>query len=192
MENDKQVVSPEQDDVVIVDQYDSEGLKKNLQTTLEQKKHWRNQAIDPSTGKKYKELFEEMKAKAQVQKVEPNEQLIKKEEPSKPEFNFDSLVDNIDVIRDIKSDELAELRTVSRELGVDPVKYIKSKAGQAHLKEIRSVNQGKEGTPGPSSRIPVFNGKPVKDIFADDKASSSDKQSAFEALKKKKGLNQNQ
>ena len=190
MPNDTQGNPPVDDqDVVVIDQNDTEAAKKALETTLAQKKHWRSKAIDPTSGKSYKELFEEMKNSAQKP---PAQTTTNGGEQPKPGSDFDALADNLEVVRDLRGDELSELRTTSRELGVDPVKYIKSKAGQAHLKEIRATRKADDATPGSSSRIPTFNGKPVKDVLRDEKASENDKQAAFEARLKGRGLNQNQ
>lgn len=191
MANQEPAVIPDNDnDLVVVDQYDAEGLKKNLETTLAQKKHWREKA------KKAEEEKAAALAELEALKKAPSNQTLPKDESpkpeSKPEMTFDSLVDNFEAIRDLAPDELSQLRNTAKELGVDPVKYIKSKAGSAELKEMRQANKNKEVTPGPSGKITVFNGKPVKDVFRDPKASGTDKQAAFEALRSRRGINQHQ
>lgn len=164
-------------DVVVVDTLDTEGLKNSLQSALGQKKHWREKAVDPSTGKTYKELFE---AASKPKEPElPKETPTETPKPAAPDM--ESIWDNLEVIKGLESDEMTEMRTEAKSLGVDPVKYIKSKAGQAHLKELRSTKKSQEGTPAPSNRVPQFNGKPVDDVLKDEKSSASDKQKAFEA-----------
>lgn len=37
------------------------GVKDKLATEIARKKHWRNKAIDPATGKSYRDLYEEMR-----------------------------------------------------------------------------------------------------------------------------------
>lgn len=173
------------DDAVIIDVNDTDGLTKNLNTSIQQKKYWRDKA-----------KASDAERNALLEKIKEFEKSAKPLETKEGEIksnDFDSLVDNIEAIRELKSDELSEMRTVARELGVsDPVKYIKSKAGQAHLKEIRASRKIDDTTPSPSNRIPVFNGKPVSDILKSDKTSPEEKQAAWEARVSKRGLNQYQ
>lgn len=183
MENQPQVVTPEtENDVVVVDQYDTEALKKNLTTTLEQKRHWREKAKKESEEKAALQArIKEFEEKANSQKLETTEKV---QSPA----DFDTLADNLAVLRNLSDDEVNELRTEAKNLKIDPVQYIKSKGGQAHLNEYRRVATSKESTPAPSGRIPVFNGKPVNQIFTSD-ASKAEKQAAWEALTKRKGAN---
>lgn len=178
------VVPNDSDDAVIIDVNDTDGLTKNLNTSIQQKKYWRDKAKAESAEKQA--LLERIK---EFEKSATP--LEKKEEGPKPS-DFDSIADNLEVIRELKAHELVELRAVSKDLNVDPVKYIKSKAGQAHLKEIRATQQIADTTPAPSSRIPVFNGKPVNEILKSEKASPEEKQAAWEARMGKKGSNQYQ
>lgn len=184
MTNENQVpVVNENDDPVIVDMNDVETLTKNFTTTLQQKKHWRDKA-----------KASEVEKQALLKKIEEFEKAsnLQTQDSAPKPSEFDSIADNLEVIRELKANELTELRSVSKELNVDPVKYIKSKAGQAHLKEIRAISQVADTTPSPSNRIPVFNGRPVNDILKSDKASPEEKQAAFEARLGKRGSNQYQ
>lgn len=182
--NENAVVPPDNDDAVIIDVNDTDGLTKNLNTSIQQKKYWRDKAKAESAEKQA--LLEKLKEFEKAAKP------LESKDSAPKASDFDSIADNLEVIRELKADELAELRTVSKELNVDPVKYIKSKAGQAHLKEIRATRQISDTTPGPSSRIPTFNGKPVSDILKSDKASPEEKQAAWEARMSKRGSNQYQ
>lgn len=184
MQNDNQVTSPSED-VVVIDQFDAEGLKKNLETTLAQKKHWREKA-----EKEASEKSELQKKLAELEKAS-SKPLQEEKAPEAPKPDFDSIWDNIEAIQGLSTDEVVELRSEAKALGVSPVNYIKSKAGQAHLKEFRSTKKSQEATPTPSKRIPVFNGKPIDSILSDPNASAGDKQKAFEArMNSRKGLNQ--
>ncbi len=80
-------------DVVVVDSLDTEGLKKNLESALGQKKHWRDKAVDPSTGKTYKELFE-------IASKPKEPQLPTESNPAQPKpagLDQDGLLDNLEV-----------------------------------------------------------------------------------------------
>ena len=185
MQNDQQGTSTSEE-VVVIDQFDAEGLKKSLETTLAQKSHWRKEAVDPITGKKYKELLQEL-----VSKPKETPELETEKKPEAPKHDFDSIWDNIEAIQGLSPDEVVELRSEAKALGVSPVQFIKSKAGQAQLKEFRSTKKTQESTSTPSSRVPVFNGKPVDSILRDSNASPEDKQKAFASrINASKGLNQ--
>jgi hypothetical protein len=174
-----------QEDVVVVDMLDAEGLKKNLETSLAQKRHFREKFEREATEKAAlaKELAE-LKSK--------NSPLPTESKPAEPKpagLDPDSLLENFEIIKDLATDEFAELRSEAKNLGVDPFKYARSKAGQAQLKEFRSTKKSQDSTPTPSNRIPQFNGKPVHDVLKDEKASDADKQKAFENLVKARGTN---
>lgn len=172
-ENQEGVVSDKpiiEEDVAIIDTYDTEAMKQFALQQQAKARHWRDKA------KKFEQKLNEPK-----QPVE--EQIIKKEEVKKTQDvnPFDSLVEIQTALRDLNTDEISELKSEAGLLGVDPIKYIKSKAGQAHLKEIRGSQKSNDTTPTPSNKVPTFNGKTVDDVLKDPKASSEDKQKAFEA-----------
>jgi hypothetical protein len=168
-------------DVIVVDSLDADSLKKNLETTLAQKKHFRE--------KFEKEVAEKATLLAKIAEYEKSSKPLptepKPDAPKPAAPDFDNLIDNVSAIRGLSDDEVDELRSEAKNLGVDPIRYIKSKPGQAHLKEFRTTKKTQESTPSPSSRIPTFNGKPVKDVLTDEKASPADKQKAFESLMRK-------
>lgn len=166
-------------DVVVIDPLDADSLKKNLETTMAQKKHFREKFEREASEKAAlaKELSE-LKSKNSPLQTDP-----KPEQPKPAGFDQDSLLDNLEVIRDLKTDELMELRTEAKNLGVDVIKYAKSKAGQAQLKEFRNSKKSQDSTPTPSNRVPQFNGKPVTAVITDEKSTTADKQKAFEAMK---------
>lgn len=185
------------DDVVIIDPLDTEAVTKSFQTVSAQKKHWRDKALDPTTGKTYKELLDEERARTKAASPDPS---TKPDDPKgdgkdnvPPQKTPDAewLFDNFDAISTLSPEERTELRQTAKELNVEPVKFIKSKAGQAQLDKMRSEKKSQGANPGPSNVVPTFNGKPIKDVFTDEKASKEDKQKAFEErMKGVRGANQ--
>ena len=185
-ENQVQVPVTENDsDAVIVDPLDQEAIKKAFETTNFQKKHWREQA-----KKEREEKASLQKQLEDLKKQAEDKTKLATEKPQEP--LFDTLADNLAVLRNLGDDEVNDLRAEAKALDLDPIKYIKSKAGQAHLKEYRAGKQSNEATPTPSNRVPVFNGKPVKQIFTDPNVSAADKQAAFESRFRTRGVNSSQ
>lgn len=183
-------------DPVIVDPLDTEAVKKSIDTLSAQKKRWREKAVDPNTGKTFKELYEES-VKKNTPPASPDP-LPNPGDPPKPvnhppssEPSSDWLFDNIDAISSLLPDERTELRQTAKDLNVDPIKFIKSKAGQAQLEAMRAKKKAEGNTPTPSNQVPVFNGRPIKDILTDPKATPDEKQKAYEArLRGGRGVNQ--
>jgi len=103
-----------------------------------------------------KRLFERAK-KAEAEKKELAEKVRllsqKKDESS---ASFDPLVDAVLAVKSLEPDEITELGSEARTLGLDPVKYIKSTAGKAHLSQIRSAKKSKEASPETPGRSPVY------------------------------------
>ena len=127
---------------------------------------------------------------ARVKKLEQeNAELLKSQPPVTPTSNqenptpkadFDTLATFVEATRDLQTVELNELRSEAKELGVDPMKYIASKSGKAHLEKIRSTARSNGATPSPSNKVRMFNNKPVDEIFKDPNASPADKQKALD------------
>ena len=122
-----------------------------------------------------KKLEAELKAKPKA------EQPL--QESPKP-IETDKLIESIAVFRDLKDNEIAELKSEATSLGVDVLKYAKSKAGQAHLKEIRGSQEIEETTPAPSRRSPALATREADEVFKNPDADPQAKQAAWEQLMK--------
>jgi hypothetical protein len=127
-----------------------------------------------------KQLYERTKKAEELAKQFKTKPLT--EEKSKPAADFDTLIDNLSVVRDLAVEEINEMRTEAKNLNVDLIKYINSKAGKAHLNEFRSTKKAEQTTLPPSKRGVVIGGKPAEKILTDDSASKADKQAAFEQM----------
>lgn len=70
--------------------------------------------------------------------------------------DFNSLVENFSIIKELKGEEISALQSEARDLGVDPVKYIKSNAGKAHLDLIRKQARSNDANPEIGAKSPVY------------------------------------
>lgn len=153
-----------------------------------------------------KQKFEDQRKRAEKAEAEAKEykgalETLAQEEPE-PEklptqekgFGFDDLADNLAVLKPLEQEEIEELRSQAKDLGVDPIKFAQSKAWQAHLDALRVNKKAENDTPEPSNRTAVFQGKTFTDIVHSKDSSQGDKQAAFEAQRDallKRGANQN-
>lgn len=95
--------------------------------------------------------------------------------------SIDSILDNVALIRDLSTKELNETRAEARALGLDYGKYLQSRSGQAHLKEIRAAEAAGNATLEPSSRSVMVGEKSADDILRDKATPSSAKETAYQA-----------
>ena len=131
----------------------------------------------------------ESNLKLSSQKLRSKQDLPTQEAP----IRFDTLADNLSVLRQLEDEEVTELQSQAKELGVDPVKFAKSPAWKAHLESLRTKKKNESRTPEPSYRTAVFEGKTFGEVVGDDKSSDDQKQRAFEAQRDallKRGRNQ--
>lgn len=94
------------------------------------------------------------------------------------EPQFDSLADNLTVLRRLEDDEIAELRSQAKELAVDPITFAKTKAWQSHLESMRASRSSEEKTPEPSHRTAVYEGKTFAEVVSSDIGAEA-KKAAF-------------
>lgn len=92
--------------------------------------------------------------------------------------SFDEIAESVSLVRDITSKEFVSLRKEASELGVSTDKFLKSKSGQNFLKSIRKNSKETKETPSPSPRTVTYNGKDVRSILRDPKASKAEKDAA--------------
>lgn len=178
---------------IFINPEDSEALKKELETTVAKKKAWREkfQKTSEENSRLNKEIQDFRDKYEKKEPLQDGEQGKPNGQTPNPTQDANWIFDNIDAISSLAPAERAELRNTAKELEVDPIKYIKSKAGQAELAAIRAKAKSTESTPTPSNEVPVFNGKPIRDILTSEKATKEEKQAAFEArMRGSRGANQ--
>lgn len=107
-----------------------------------------------------KKLFERAK------KAEADLKALRKPEPAKEQKtdDVDSLIENISILKNMDDDEISDLKSEAKSLGVPIVSYIKSKSGQIHLKEIRREKKSKEASVAIGSSSPVFKKHTMEDL----------------------------
>lgn len=156
----------------------------------------------------FKQKFEDQRKRAEKAEAEAKEirealnsivqeeqEQVEKQLPTQENgFSFDRLADNLAILKPLEQDEVEELRTQAKELGVDPIKFAQSPAWKAQLEKLKVKRETENDTPEPSHRTAIFEGKTFADIIHDPKASDDSKQKAFEAQRNallKRGSNQN-
>ena len=136
--------------------------KKTIATLAAQKRHWRDKAVDPVTGKTYQELLEEerVKGKPQPEPQKPQSQLPTADKDAERDF----LLYNPNLISDIGKEGIEEVFAFARGKGVRPEEALKSDGGKAIVETMRQKKRLAENTPSPSGGAP--GGQPEKPFNA--------------------------
>lgn len=158
------------------------------------------EVVSPEAGEKpahtvpYDRFAQEVaKRKAleeQLAALQPKEEpeLSAREAP----IQFDTLVEQLSVLKPLEQDEIVELTSEAKSMGIDPIIYAKSKGWQARLESLRANKSADSKTPAPSHRTAVYDGKTFAEIVSSD-VSPEAKKAAFEAQRDailKRGRNQ--
>lgn len=79
----------------------------------------------------------------------------------------------------LEPDQIAEIERYAKGAGVSLAEAAKSPFVQSALEAAQAKKKSLESTPAPSSKIKVFNGKPVDEVFST--GTDAEKQAAWEA-----------
>ena len=120
-----------------------------------------------------RKALEEQLAALSTPKEDKSKKPLKAREPE-----FDSLADNLTVLRRLEDDEIAELRSQAKDLSVDPIALAKTKAWQSHLENIRATRKSEDKTPEPSHRTAVYEGKTFAEVVSGEDSPEA-KKAAF-------------
>lgn len=164
---------------------DQTGAPAPEQQEFEQKFHDQQKRAENAEAKA--RALEEQLAQLQAQAPEPELP------PQDNTDQFETLADHVGVLRGLNDDEVTELQTQAKDLGVDTIKFAKSPMWKAHLDTLRATKQAEAGTPDPSPRAAVYEGKTFADVVSDETTSAVTRQAAFEAQRDsilKRGRNQ--
>lgn len=113
------------------------------QSVLAQKEHWRNKAVDPETGKTYKELYEE-KIKPVVPAPSPQPEVKETPEEFQEKQNF--LWKHTD--KKFTPEEFAHLKSVAKSQGKSLDEAAVSEEGYINFQRTKVANE--ESVPTPS------------------------------------------
>lgn len=114
------------------------------------------EAVETVDEEKSKLIETNKKLYARAKAAEEALKNAKKNQSEESPASFDPLVDAVLAVKSLEAEEISVLGAEARSLGVDPVKYIKSTAGKAHLDSIRREKKSKEAAPETPGRSPVF------------------------------------
>jgi hypothetical protein len=120
-----------------------------------------------------RKALEEQLAAQTPKEEEKSKRPLKAREPQ-----FDSIADNLSVLRRLEDDEIAELRSQAKELSVDPIAFAKTKAWQSHLENIRQSRSAEDKTPEPSHRTAIYEGKTFAEVVSGEDSPET-KKAAF-------------
>lgn len=165
-----QVAPYEDDNVVDPEVQEDEELIQEDEQTEEDGIDWKARAL------KAEQTITRAKQKQREQKPLSTQK-------SEPVPAFDAIADNIALLRNLDDEELGELRTEAKALGVSPESYAKSKAWSAQLSALRQEKQSRQVTVSSGDRPVLYEGKTWDDIVTDTNASAAQKQAAFDALR---------
>lgn len=156
------------------------------------------EGVDPGTDPggleaKNKQLFARAK-KAEDEAKQLREKLVNTPQvPSVPQVDapttdvpIESLADNLALLNSIGDQSQSMIKT-AKELGIDPIKFMKSDAGKNHLVQLRAKAKVERATPAPTNRANTTEKeKPYSKQTSDEK----NKNYGFDAWRKKKAMNQ--
>ncbi len=154
-----------------------EQLKKTAQTALAQKAHWKDKAIDPETGKPYKEILSEKKDTPQS----PDNPAPPAAESQK---ELESRLKNLEVVEEKRKfgfansyspEETDQIFAYAQGLGIKPEDAKETPFMKAGIEAFRAANRTSSATPRPSSRSTVVEGKTFAEMKPDEKRKNFDK-----------------
>jgi hypothetical protein len=156
-----------------------EQLKKTAQTALAQKSHWKEKAIDPETGKPYKELLSEKERESSAHQPD-------KQAPPATETptELETRLKNLEAVEEkrkfgftngMSPEEVDHLFAYAQGVGMKPADAMQTPFMKAGLKAFKEENRTASAIPGPSSRSPVVEGKRFGEMKPDEQKKNFSK-----------------
>jgi len=138
-------------------------------------------------AKKHKAIAERLKKKLETP-------LQEKKVPTKPDVDVSKILEEQDERVDLRlqnySKQEIDFADRNREQGQSLSDAIKSDFVAAGIEALRQKQKAEDGTQQPSNKNTLYQGKTFAQVVAGD--SEEDKKAAFEALVRKKALNQSE
>jgi hypothetical protein len=142
---------------IVIPENADEKLKQDLQTTIAKKKAWREKAIDPSTQKSYKELYESIKTQKPIdtttkkETVEVSDDIRKditslKEESSKRIFQH---------ANKLSPEQVDEIFGYAKGMGIEPKVALEKPFMKKLLDQMTSDEEASNASLPPSRRAPA-------------------------------------
>lgn len=135
-------------------------LKKGVQTLSAQKKHWRDEAIDPATGRKYKDIL------AEQGKI--NNPAPKQQDPNDAGDDISKRLSTLELEKEkrqfgyennLSPEETDRVFIFAQGANKQPKDVLSDPFIKSGLASLRATNKTSSATPRPSSRAPVVEGK---------------------------------
>lgn len=165
----------EGEDVVIPDIDPSNATPEDItklqtiaKSALAQKRHWREQAIDPVTGKKFKELVPAPvapNAPSSGNDVPEVAERVGRLEASEEKRSFG-------YSHGLSPEETDSVFAYAKGNGLTPAKALESAFVKAGIDALRTEGRNANNTPGPTGRIPKVDGKTFNEMTPDERRKS--------------------
>lgn len=138
-------------------------------TLAAQKAHWKKSAVDPVTGKKYRDIA----PKAPLVIPPPhNTEGDKKADERLSRLEQSEEKRTFGHAHGLSPEEVDNVFASAKGLGIDPKAALEKPFVKAGIAEIRRAVRVDGATPGPSSRSPVVEGKSFKDMKPEDRRAN--------------------
>lgn len=142
-------------------------LIETSKTAIAQKKHWRGKAIDPTSGKPYKELVPAggsttvIAPKAEDQATEDRQRIVTLEQAEeKRQFGG---------AHKLSPGQVDALFAYAKGMGKKPEEMLADNGAKALIQGIASQDRASDARPGPSNRSPVVEGKTFGEMTIEEK-----------------------
>jgi hypothetical protein len=162
---------PQGDDFDPTDPEQAAAAHKAAETLFHQKKHFRDKAIDPQTGKSYRSLLAEERAAKAGDQGQNNQSNPQKQNPSEKDEDLEKVKGDVSGLklleekRDFQSEhglskkETDDVYAYAKGNGITPEQALESDFIKAGIEASRMKADADSASPGPSARSPKVGGK---------------------------------
>lgn len=171
------------EDDAIVESVVDDGAKKNLQSAIAKKKAWREKAIDTTTGKSYKQLYDESLINNKNDNTSPE----KKVEGEVTDTTAD-LRKDVDTLKDerqmrvfqhannLSPDQVEEVFGYAKGMGIEPKDALEKPFMKKVIAQMSAEDTASNATLTPSRRSPIVVGdKTFKDMTPEERKTNFSK-----------------